>query len=72
MEKINVRQFSLKNWSIYTIGSVLLLLSGIGLYLYWGARYGVWYDIGIYSVTIILVLFGLFSTLLTLYKKTEE
>ena len=72
MEKINLRQFSLKNWSIYTIGSVLLLLSGIGLYLYWGARYGVWYDIGIYSVTIILVLFGLFSTLLTLYKKTEE
>jgi len=63
-----------KYFDIKTILSVLLILVGIGLYLYWGVRYGVWYDIGIYSVTIVLLLAGVLGFLLSTYfvEETEE
>jgi hypothetical protein len=64
---INVKNF---NWK--TIASFLVLLAGILFYLYWGITYDVWTDIGIYSITIILVLFGLFGVLLSLLEEKEE
>ena len=70
MKQINLR-FSLKNMNIFTILSILLLLSGILFYIYWGTRFGVWVDIGIYSITSFFVLAGLLGILVTLYEKPE-
>jgi hypothetical protein len=58
--------------NIFTILSGLFLLAGIVFYIYWGIRFGVWADIGIYSVTIFFVLSGILGILLTLYDGTEE
>ena len=44
--------------------SLVLLLSGLAFYLSWGALYGAWTDIGVYSVTAVLVGFGLIGYLL--------
>jgi len=60
-----------KNFSIFTIISLLFLIAGIVFYIYWGSS-GVWSDIGIYSITIVFVLSGLLGTLLSLYEKPEE
>jgi len=67
MMKINIKKFS-----VFTLISLLTLISGIGLYLYWGMRFNVWYDIGIYSITSVLVISGIVGILLSLYEKTEE
>ena len=32
-------------------------------YIYWGARYGVWYDIGIYSITAVMVSLGILGSM---------
>jgi hypothetical protein len=65
-------KINLKKINIFTIISILSLLAGIFFYIYWGIRYGVWYDIGIYSITIVLVLAGIFGILLTLIETTEK
>ena len=67
MAKINIR-----NANGYTVLSVLLLIAGIGFYLYWGMRYSVWTDIGEYALVILLVLGGLFGLILSLLDKTDE
>jgi hypothetical protein len=54
-----------------SIASILMFLAGILLYIYWGIRYGVWYDIGIYSITIVFVLGGIFGFLLTYFQKEK-
>ena len=54
-----------------TIASLIMLLVGIIFYIYWGVRYGVWYDIGIYAITIILVLGGIFGFFLTTHWQEE-
>jgi len=64
-------KLNLKNFNFYTIVSILALIAGILFYIYWGTRYGVWYDIGIYSVVIVLVMFGIIGILLTLMEKKE-
>ena len=58
------------NWM--TITSLLLLLAGIIFYVGWGITYGVWADIGIYSFTIILVLFGILGMLVSLHESEGE
>ncbi|MCX6671515.1 MAG: hypothetical protein NTX92_06320 [Euryarchaeota archaeon] len=64
---------SLKNINAYTIATLIVLIAGILLYIYWGLRYNVWADIGIYSITIVLVLGGLLGAILSLtFEKTEE
>ncbi len=64
---------SLKNINAYTIATLVILIVGLLFYVSWGLRYNVWYDIGIYSITIILVLGGLFGAILSLtFDKTEE
>ena len=62
----------MKNFSIFTVISLLFLIAGIALYIYWGSRYGVWIDIGIYSITIVFVISGILGMLLSLYEKPEE
>jgi len=62
----------LKNFNIYTVLSILFLLGGIIHYIYWGSRYGVWYDIGIYSITIVLVIPGIIGIFLSLMEKKED
>jgi hypothetical protein len=68
MPKINT-----KNFNIFTLVSLLLLIGGLLYYIYWVARYpNAAGDIGIYSITITLVLAGIFGILLTLIDKKEE
>ena len=67
MIKINI-----KNADIYTVLSLLLLIAGIGFYLYWGVRYGFGMDIGVYALTSLLLLAGLFGLILSLLDKNEE
>jgi len=61
MLKLNVKKFD-----IYTILSILFLLGGILHYIYWVTRHGVWYDIGIYSITIVLIIPGIIGIILSL------
>ena len=72
MEKIGIEKIDIKNVNVFTIISLLLLISGVSFYLYWGTTYGVWVDIGVYSLTIVLVLFGVFGLLLSLLKKNGD
>ena len=64
-------KLNLKNFNFYTILSILFLLAGFLFYIYWGTRYGVWYDIGIYSIVSVLVIAGIIGILLTLMEKEE-
>ena len=34
-------------------------IAGIAFYLWWGLRFGVWIDNGVYAVVVVLELFGL-------------
>ena len=64
---------SLKNINAYTIVALIVLIAGLLLYITWGLRYNVWVDIGIYSITIILVLGGLLGMILSLtFEKTKD
>jgi hypothetical protein len=54
--------------------SALLLIGGIALYVVWGIAYNSWnfFDplyIGLYSLVIVMVLFGLFGILLIRRRK---
>jgi len=62
----------MKNINIFTILSGLLLLAGIAFYIFWGIRFGVWADIGIYSVSIIFILGGIIGMLVSLYQESTE
>ena len=68
----NLIKLNIKNFNEYTILSILFLLGGLIHYIYWGIRYGIWYDIGIYSITIVLVLPGIIGIIMTLMEKEEE
>ena len=64
---------NLKNLNAYTIFSILVLIAGLLFYISWGLRFNVWYDIGIYSITIVLILGGILGAILSLtFEKTEE
>jgi hypothetical protein len=66
-------ELSMKNINAYTIVALIVLIAGLLLYITWGLRYGVWADIGIYSITIVLVLGGLLGAIISLsMEKTEE
>jgi len=67
MMKINIKKFN-----VFTIVSLLSLIAGILLWIWWGTRFGVWYDIGIYALTIILILAGIIGTILSLLEKSED
>jgi hypothetical protein len=64
---------SLKNINAYTIATLIVLIAGLLFYISWGLRYNVWADMGIYTITIVLVLGGLLGAILSLtFEKTEE
>jgi len=67
MFKINI-----KNFNIFTVVSILSLLAGLLLWISWGIRYNIWYDIGIYSITIVFVIAGIIGIILSLMEKEEE
>jgi hypothetical protein len=63
---------SLKNINAYTIFALMVLIAGLLFYISWGLRYNVWVDLGIYSITIVLVLGGLLGAILSLtFEKTD-
>jgi len=65
-------KLDLKKLNIFTIISLMLLLAGILFYIYWGIRFGVWSDVGIYSITIVFVLGGLLGTIITLMETSQD
>jgi multidrug resistance efflux pump len=67
-------KLSINNINAYTIVALIILIAGLLFYISWGLRYSVWTDVGIYSITIVLVLSGLLGTIisLTLEKSEEE
>jgi hypothetical protein len=46
------------------IGYLVLMVTGILIYLVWGAIYNAFFDMGLYSVVILMVGFGLCGYLL--------
>jgi len=72
-EIVNLKDLTdIKNYNYKTVLSLLLLLAGIIFYISWGITYGVWVNVGIYSITIVLVLGGIFGTLLSLLEGEGE
>ena len=67
MIKINI-----KNFNLYTIFSLLFLIAGIGIWLFWIIKYGVVYDIGIYSLAIVFIIPGIVGLILSLMDKKED
>lgn len=66
-EMINLKDLTdIKKYNFKTALSLLLLIAGVLFYIYWGVTYGVWADIGIYSITIVFVLAGIFGMMLSL------
>ena len=71
--KLDMIKINRKKFNIFTLISLLLLISGILFYISWIIRFpNAWADIGIYSITIIFVLAGLLGILITLYEVPEE
>ena len=54
------------------IVSVLIILAGIIFYIAWNAKYGAWTDIGVYSITVILVALGSAGYVLSTLPKKED
>jgi len=50
-------------FTAWTALSLLVLLLGVGFWLYMGLNFGSWSDIGVYSVGIVLIGFGVAGTL---------
>ena len=66
------RKISLKNFSFFTIVGVLMIIAALSYWIYWGSRYGVWFDIGIYSITIVFIIAGAIGIIISLMEKEEE
>ncbi len=65
-------KLNIKNFNIYTVLSILFLLAGILFYISWGITYGVWYNIGPYALTIVLVIPGIIGLILSLMEEEKE
>ena len=66
------KKISFKNFSFYTIVGSLMVIAGLLFWIYWGTRYGVWTDIGIYSITSVFVIAGILAVIISLMEKEEE
>ncbi|PKK85246.1 MAG: hypothetical protein CVT48_06330 [Thermoplasmata archaeon HGW-Thermoplasmata-1] len=53
----------------WTIVSLVMLFAGIIFYFVWNLIYGAWTDIGVYAMTVPLLLFGIFGIFLSSPKK---
>ena len=65
-------KLNIKNFNIWTVLSLLALIAGISFWIFWGTRYNEWTDIGIYSITIVMVLPGILGLIISLMDKKEE
>ncbi len=54
------------------IFAILVLIAGLGLYLYWAASYDAWTDIGLYAISVPVICFGLAGIFLYTRKEVEE
>jgi hypothetical protein len=50
----------------------IMFMFGVGLYLGWGIMFNVWFDLGVYAISIILIGFGLTGMLLYSYLERQE
>ena len=50
----------------------ILFMFGLGLYVGWGILYNVWLDVGIYSISVLMVGFGLTGMFLYLHFERQE
>jgi hypothetical protein len=50
----------------------ILFMLGVGLYIGWGIMFNVWFDLGVYAISIILIGFGLTGMLLYSYFERQE
>ena len=50
----------------------ILFMLGVGLYVGWGILFNVWLDLGVYSISILLIGFGLTGMLLYSYFERQE
>lgn len=67
MDKSNFKE-SFLSWitfnAAYRIFGLILLILGLTFYVGWSVMYNTWTDSGLYSVTVMFVVFGLLSILL--------
>ncbi len=52
--------------------SLLVFIAGLALYLYWAASYDAWTDIGLYSISVPIIGFGLVGIFLFTRKEVVE
>jgi len=52
--------------------SFALLLGAVVFYVGWSIAYGDWYDIGLYSISVILMLFGILGIAISRLKIRQE
>ena len=64
-------KLNLKKFNIYSVLAILMLLGGILFYITWGIAYGIGYDIGMYSLTIVLVIPGVIGLILSLMEEEK-
>ena len=53
-------------------GSLTLIALGLIIYLSWSILYDAWTDVGVYSISIPLILFGVFGALLSRYSGENQ
>lgn len=56
-------------FNAWTALSLLVLLLGVGFWLYMGTTYNNWSDVGVYSVGIVLIGLGVAGTLASLGRR---
>jgi len=49
----------------------LLIMTGLILFLVWGLVFGIWYDVGLYTVLLMLFGFGIIGFILYSMPETE-
>jgi len=62
----------IKQFNEWTILSLIFIIAGLIFWISWGITYGIWADIGVYSLTIVMVLSGLFGLILSLMPSKKE
>ena len=65
-------KINMKNFNIYTVLSILFIIAGVGIWISWIIRFGVVYDIGIYSLAIVFIIPGIVGFILSLMDKGED
>jgi hypothetical protein len=50
----------------------ILFMLGVGLYIGWGVLFGVWLDVGVYAISVIMIGFGLVGMLLYSFFERQE